>query len=369
MASGKKRRKSHKNRLPQPGSPPGILTISNESPRPTIHAMAYSPTSFVEKTITNIADLRTMRSQSHVIWVDVCGLGDAEVLRQIGEIFGLHPLTLEDIVDGSHRPKVEGFGSMFYVVARRVYKTDTLESVQFNLLFGPGFVLTFQDTDSDNLKAVQDRVRAVNSRIRLKGADYLAYVVLDTVVDNYYPILEQYDESIEQLEAAISESPSPHLAKEVHKLKHELIAFRRLVAPLRDCLQYLFRDPYNIISDDTDSFLRDSRDHIIHVVDTIESYRDICAGLAEFYLFTTSNRLNESMRVLTVISTIFIPLTFITGIYGMNFDTSASPFNMPELRWPFGYFFALSLMLLVAIGMAYFFYRKGWIGDRHSEDE
>lgn len=350
---------------PPPGSPPGTLLADTTLPPPTIRVMSFSPTELEESAITDVASIRQLIESHSVTWIDVDGLGDARAITALGELIGLHKLSLEDVVHLHQRPKVEDFGDYLFMVCRMPHNHDCLDTEQVSLCLGRKFVVTFQERNrpGDVFEGVRQRVRQRDSRIRTFGADYLAYALLDSVIDSYFPILERYGEMLDRIEDRAMDRPRPETVQRIHQIKRELIAARRSVWPMREMLGSALRDPNPLIGSETRVYLRDCYDHIVQIIDLVETYRDLASGLMELYLSVVSNRLNEIMKVLTIISTIFIPLTFIAGLYGMNFDTS-SRWNMPELRWRFGYPAVLLAMLLIAGAMMLSFRRRGWLGGR-----
>lgn len=366
--------KSHKHRHRKrrlrvkikPGTRPGTVRAPADAPPPRIHAIAYSASDIAESEITDVKQIPPLLAQWSVVWINVDGLGDAKTVRQIGELFGLHDLALEDVVNVFQRAKVEPFDDYVYVVARMPVGDQDHPTEQLSLFFGTNFVLTFQERVGDCFDPIRTALRNPDSRMRKGcGADYLAYRIIDTLVDSYFPVLEHYGDELDRLDDAITRSLEQEVFNGIHNVKSELVLLRRAAWPLREAVHQLSQETTTpLISDTTRVFWRDCYDHAIQVIDLVESYREICADLRDFYLSSVSNRMNEVMKVLTVIATIFIPLSFIAGLYGMNFDPAVSPYNMPELDWPWGYPLALSVMGAVAGGMLVFFWRRGWIGRR-----
>jgi magnesium transporter len=292
----------------------------------------------------------------------VDGLGDAAVLEQIATIFRLHPLAMEDVVNVHQRAKVDTFGDRTFVVTHMVRMADHLQSEQVSLFLGPDFVITFQEEAGwDCLEPVRDRIRKQVTKLCAAGPGHLMYAILDAVIDHYFPVLEVFGERLETLEDRILLNPDRAVVGEIHDLKRELLYVRRAVWPQREALNTLVRDEIPHINAEARLYLRDCYDHCVRIIDLVETYREVCSDLMDLYLSSISNRMNEIMKVLTIISTVFIPLTFIVGIYGMNFDTS-SPYNLPELKWRWGYPLCLAVMVLITIGQVLFFQRKGWIG-------
>ncbi len=362
------RRKTRSSRrrlkpLTAPGAPPGTLTIDPDSPAPAIHVLAYGKDAFVEKNVARTADLRELIGKFPVLWVNVDGLGDLSVLVQLAEMFDLHPLAMEDVVNVHQRAKVDQFGSRTFLVSHMVRMEESLELEQISMFVGPNFVISFQERPGwDCLEPVRERVRKCVTRVREAGPGYLAYSLLDAVVDHYFPVLEAYGERLETLEDQILLHPDRGAVAEVHDVKRELLNVRRSIWPQREALNVMVRDDIANFDPETRLYLRDVYDHAVRIIDLVETYREICSDLMDLYLSSVSNRMNEVMKVLTVISTLFIPLTFIAGVYGMNFDPDSSPWNMPEVRWYLGYPLCVGLMVVVSIAQLYFFYKRGWIG-------
>ena len=355
------RRRRSGRRLP-PGTAPGTLTGSPDAPVPEMRVISYGPEEFVELICKGLDEIGAARGKRPVLWVNVDGVGHADTIQHLGEMFGLHRLALEDVVNVHQRAKVEAYGDVLFVVARMATLQPELDTEQISLFLGPDFVITFQERTGDPLDPVRERIRSRVGRIRGRGPDYLAYAVLDAIVDHYFPVLESYGEQLDEIETEIIDGASRSTMNRLHAIKRELMTLRRAVWPARDALNTLIRDPGEHISDETRIYLRDVQDHIVQVMDLVETYRDLGNSLTDLYLSSVSNRMNEIMKVLTLFAAVFIPLSFIAGLYGMNFDYSESPLNMPELHWYFGYPFALGIMATVAAGLLFFFWRKGWIG-------
>lgn len=357
-------------RRAQPGTAPGTLTVDPDAPRPVIRLMAYGPDRFLERDIAHVDELRDFLGHWPVCWVNVDGLGDALTLERLAALFQLHPLAMEDVVNTHQRAKVDQFGELTFIVTHMVELSDHFESEQVSLFLGPNFVITFQERPGwDCLEPVRDRIRKQAMRVRESGPGYLAYAILDAVIDHYFPVLEAYGERLETLEDRIVGHPDRSVVAEVHSVKRELLYLRRAIWPQREALNTLVRDEIPHINAETRLYLRDVYDHAVRLIDLVETYREVCSDLMDLYLSSISNRMNEIMKVLTVISTIFIPLTFIVGIYGMNFNTQVSPWNMPELNWYLGYPLCLALMAVITVGQFMFFRRKGWIGGPQEPSE
>jgi magnesium transporter len=359
MASHRKR-KGARRRSP-PGAPPGTVTADPDAPRPVVRVMAFGPGELLERTLEDVGEIRDLRDRFPVTWVNVDGLGDADLIRRMGEVFGLHPLALEDVVNVHQRSKVERYGEVLFAVSRMVFLKEELETEQVSLFLGKGFLLTFQEREGDCLDPVRDRIRRSKGQIRQAGPDYLAYSLLDAVVDGYFPVLERFGERIEALETEAEGVPGQATISRIHELKRDLVTLRRAIWSQREAFGTLLRDRFPQITEETLVYLRDCYDHAVRVVELVESYREQGADLVSTYMSSVSNRMNEIMKVLTIIATIFIPLTFIAGVYGMNFDPGRSPLNMPELRWYWGYPFALGLMAVSVAGLLAFFRRKKWL--------
>ena len=353
---------THHRRTP-PGAPPGTLIVDPEAPHPVIRVLAYGPEEYTERAVEDPQRVRDFLNTRPVTWVDVEGLGDAKTIRTLGEIFGLHRLALEDVINVHQRPKIEQYGDHHFIVARMVKLGEKLETEQLSLFLGQHFVLTFEEGyPGACLDPVRDRIRKGQGRIRQAQPDYLAYALLDAVIDSYFPILEEYGERLETLEDEIITQPHLDTIARIHEIKRDMLTLRRVIWPQREALNALLRDDISFITTETRLHLRDCYDHTVQLIDLVETYRELGSDLTDVSLSSISNRTNEIMRVLTVIATLFIPLTFIAGVYGMNFNPAASPWNLPELNWYWGYPFALTLMAAVALGQLAFFWRRGWFG-------
>lgn len=325
---------------------------------------AYDGSRLVEHHGATLADIEGRAAGLPRIWVDVQGLAGVELIRALGERYGLHPLTVADVVHVHQRPKLESHDDLLFIVLRLPDRTGGLVTEQLSILLGRDFVLTFQERPGDCFDPVRERLRRPGGALRERGVDYLAYALIDALVDSYFPILESYGELIEALEEQVIAQPEPARVARIQRLRRELLEIRRALWPQREVLSALLREDTPCIAPGTRVFLRDCADHAAQLLDMVEIHREVASGLLDLHLSSLSTRMNEIMKVLTIIATIFMPLGFIAGLYGMNFDPEASPFNMPELHWRFGYPFALALMLAVALGMLAYFWRKGWIGTR-----
>lgn len=347
-----------------PGTVPGTLSVSDASTVPQLNLVEYSATEVTRIPLASPRECISYLNKESVSWLSVRGLGDIGILQQMGDVFKLHPLVLEDIVNVPQRPKVERYGDQLVIITQMVTFSsayDRFTSQQVSFVVGDGYLLTVQEkADRDYFEPIQARIQSSDSIVRHRGADYLAYTLLDTIVDGFFPVLEAYGKQLEQLEDEAMFRPTSKTLQNIYRLKRELSGLRHLVWLQRDILASLLRVQNDFVSSDLAIYIRDCYDHAVQLLDIVQSYREACAGLMEIYLSVMSNRMNEVMKTLTVISTIFIPLTFIAGIYGMNFDTSESPFNMPELDWYWGYPFIWTLMISIAVGLVYFFWRRGW---------
>jgi magnesium transporter len=349
-------------RLSAPGTAPGTLPVHEDAHGATIRVMAYSPEQFLEREIEQPEEVRALLTEWPVTWIDVDGFGDTAKLAALAKIVELHPLAMEDAVTNYERPKVEHYTEHEFVVLRMLSLAERIQTEQLSLFVGPGFVVTLQGAHpGDSLDPVRDRIRASRGRIRSLGADYLAYALIDAVIDHYFPVVEAFGDRLEQLEGEVVTSLDQSAPARIHAARHDLLTVRRSVAPLKDAIASLYRDESPFVSNETRLYLRDCHDHAIQIVEVAEAYREIAGSLLEIHLSAANNRMNEVMKVLTVIATLFIPLTFIAGIYGMNFDRTSSPLNMPELGWYFGYPFALGLMAATTLGLLLYFRHRGWL--------
>jgi len=344
----------------KPGLPPGTLVYTGEKrdEKVGIALIDYDETQFQEKEAQTIEECFPFKDTPTVTWINIDGVHDVELIEKLGRHFDLHPLIMEDIVNTQQRPKMEDTGGYVFIVLRMLTYDDVaaeIKSEQISLVLGSNFVISFQESRGDVFEPVRDRIRKGKGRIRKMGADYLTYALLDAIVDNYFVALERLGEIIENAEDDLVQQPTPNTLRTIHSLKRDAIALRKSVWPLREVISNLTRSETPLISDSVDIYLRDVYDHIIQVVDNIESFRDMVSGMLDIYLSSLSNKMNEVMKVLTIFASIFIPLTFIAGVYGMNFAF------MPELDWRWGYPAVLILMALAAVAMLIYFRRKKWL--------
>ncbi len=362
-------RYGHRRRT-APGTPPGALIVDPSAPTPQMQVFRYGPNTLDEIPNASLDEATAPGNEGQALWLNVDGLGHADTLRRIGERFRLHPLALEDVINVHQRPKFEGYDDHLFLILRMPLvggpnaapRAPVLGTEQVAICLGQGHVVTFQEAAGDAFEPVRHRLRNHASALRRRGSDYLAYALVDAAVDAYFPLLEAYGERLEALEADVIGRPERDHVAAIHDMKRDLLTLRRAVWPMRDMLAALRRDDTELIDDHTRVYLRDCEDHTVQLIDMIETYREIASGLVDIHLSSVSNRMNEVMKVLTIISTIFIPLTFVAGIYGMNFNPAAGPWSMPELGWRYGYPLVLSAMLLGALGLVAWFRRMGWIG-------
>ena len=342
------------------GLSPGTLIHIGEkkAEEVKIFLMNYDQEQLQEKELKKIEESFVYKDTPPITWINIDGLHDVNVIDKIGRHFGIHPLTLEDIVNTGHRPKAEDFEDYDYIVLKMlIYDEDKNHIIaeQVSFILGPHYLISFQETEGDVFNFVRERIRKAKGRIRKSGCDYLAYALIDAIVDHYFLVLEKMGEKIELLEEDLLDNTQTGSLQSIHHLKREMIFFRKQVWPLRDILSTLMKEETSLIQETTQIFIRDLYDHTIQVMDTIESFRDVLSGLQDLYLSTVSNRMNEVMKVLTIMATIFIPLTFIAGIYGMNFE------YMPELKWPLSYPVLWILLIAIFVFMIFWFKRKKWL--------
>ena len=348
-------RRSRKAGLP-PGTP---VHIGQQTAEPTrISVLSYDEQNVTQTQPVLASECEVFRQSPLTSWIMVQGLRDIDALETLGRCFGMHPLVLEDIVNTDQRPKLEDYGDYLYMVLKMLtYREATHEvaSEQLSLVLGPNFLICFMERESELFEPLRQRLGESRGRIRKMGADYIAYSVIDTVVDNYFSVLEKVGEQVETLEEELVSNPRRGIMRDIQRLKREMIFLRRSVWPLRELIGGLQRADSPLVSESIGIYLRDVYDHTIQSIDTIESLRDMLSGMLDIYLSSISNRMNEIMKVLTIIATIFIPLTFITGIYGMNFR------HIPELGWRYGYPAALMVMTVIALAMLVWFRKKKWL--------
>jgi magnesium transporter len=350
-----------RKRFHPPGTQPGTLAAHAEagSAPVRITVFRYAADRCEERPVPPEEIPSLSVPEGGVLWLDVAGLSDPSVVRAIGDRFGIHPLALEDVLNVPQRPKVEWYGDHLLVVLREIRYPEAPEQVSFFL--ADRVVVSFQERPGDAFEPVRVRLREGKGRIRAEGADFLLYSLCDAVLDAFFPTLEALGDEVEAMEEKLLLAPVPETFVEIRRLKRALLDVRHAVWPARDALNLLLIEEHALIRRETKVFLRDCYDHTIQLMDMVETFREMASGLVDEYMSAVSNRMNEIMKVLTVMATIFIPLTFIVGVYGMNFDTKVSPWNMPELTWAYGYPAVLLVMGAVSGGMLYFFRRRKWI--------
>jgi magnesium transporter len=342
---------------PPPGSSPGRLESLPGATPPRVDVFAYGAHDFTEFEPEDLSMLGRLRGPYAVTWVNVDGVGHAGTVEAIGDAFGLHRLALEDVMHVTQRPKVEDFEGHLFIVVKMARRAPALDLEQVGIFLGTDFVVTFQEHPGDVFGEVRERLREGHTRIRGSGADYLAYALLDAVIDNYFPVVEAFAGELDALETEIIDRPSRACIHRLHEIKRELMALRRAIWPLREALSALVRDPGNLVRPETVVYLRDCQDHAYQVLDLVENFREVAGSLTDLYMSTVGNRTNEIMKVLTIFAALFIPLSFVTGVYGMNL-------RHPDTAWYWAWPFAAGVMALVALGLMLFFYRRGWIGGR-----
>jgi len=344
----------------KPGTSPGTLVYSGDrkTENVRISVIDYNPADLTARQVDDIADCARYRDTERVSWINIDGLHDEAVLETIGRQYQIHPLVLEDILSPNQRPKMEDYKDYLYLVLRMITYNNEREEIddeQFSLILGPHFVLTFQEKPGDVFDGVRKRLHNPDGRLRNMDRDYLAYALMDAIVDHYYVVLDSLGEKIVAVEEDLMEDNSGAILEQIHNLKREMIFLRKAIWPLREVIAQIMRGEVELFSRTTQVYLRDVYDHTIQVIDTIESYRDMLSSLLDLYMSSLSNRMNEVMKVLTIIATIFIPITFIVGVYGMNFDW------MPELHWKWAYPVVWGVMIIITVFMLILFRRKRWL--------
>ena len=342
------------------GLPPGALIHIGEkkTDKVKISVMDYSIGKYDEKEISKPEECFSLKRKPSISWINIDGLHEIDVIEKIGKCFDIHPLVQEDILNTDQRPKMEDYDKYIFLVLKMLYvdeKTKEIHSEQVSLILGNNYVVSFQETIGDVFDSVRDRIRSSKGRIRKMGADYLAYALMDAIIDNYYVILEKIGEKIESMQEDIISNPDPETLNHIYKLKRDMIYLRKSVWPLREVLNGMLREESKLIKKSTHIYLRDLYDHTIQVIDTIETYRDMVSGMLDIYMSSISNKMNEVMKVLTIFAAIFIPLTFIAGVYGMNFK------HMPELSYSWAYPAVWIVIIVVAVSLLGYFKHKKWI--------
>lgn len=347
------------------GARPGTLVIDDAADQPKIRIIRYTPAEVSECEVQAVDEIRAELNKEGVVWVDVQGLGEEKLIRAIGELFSIHMLALEDVVNVPQRPKTESFESHQLYISRmvRIDERYDLQCEQVSIFFGKHFVLTFQERHGDVLDPVRRRIRSKKGPMRTSGADYLAYAIIDTIIDGYYPVLEQYGEYLEGLESRVVANATSAMLERINRIKRNLLVLRRGIWPQRDAINVMIRDDCPFVSDGVKVFFRDCYDHCVQVADVLETFRETAGALLSTYLSAIGNKQNEVMRMLTIMASIFIPLTFMAGIYGMNFE------EMPELKQGVAYPILLLVMFSTAVGMLIYFKRLGWIWSSNNDDD
>ena len=356
----KNSRRFLKKRSVKAGMPPGSLVHIGETPAQavSIELIGYDPETFEEQRFATVDDCLPHLERPGITWVNVEGVHDVEIIRHLGERFALHPLVLEDIVNTGQRPKIEDYDDYLFIVLRMLRPTEAggFTSEQLSMILGPSYLFTFQEgLQGDVFDMVRVRLRNNKGKGRGMGADYLAYALLDAIVDSYFSVLEDLGERIVNLEEEMTLTPATSTLHEINNIKKEIIFLRKAVWPLREAVSFLERGDSDLLSPATRHYFRDVYDHTVQDIDTVETYRDLLSGMLDLYLSSISNRINVIMKFMTVIGTIFMPLTFLVGVYGMNFK------HMPELEWHYGYFILWGLMIGLSIAMIIYFRRKRWL--------
>lgn len=342
-----------------PGTLPGTIFVDDNAPPPLIFLIDYNQNELIHKQLSTPEECAAYLDKESVSWVDVQGLGSAEILQRLRNVFDLHPLVLEDMVNVPERPKIEDYEEQLLIIARMiVLKENTwgFHSEQVSFVLAKNYLLTVQEEpEYDCLNGVRTRITHNKGIIRKSGTDYLVYTLLDAIIDGFFPVLERYGERLEELEEEVMVNPNRQTLQKIYQIRRELLQLRRAIWPQRDVINSLIRDGYEPISDEVRIYLRDCYDHAVQVMDMVETYRELASGLMDVYLSAVSNKMNEIMKLLTVVSAIFIPLTFIAGVYGMNFE------HMPALKTTWGYPICIASMAAIASGLMFFFWRRGWL--------
>ncbi len=339
---------------------PGSLVHTGEQKmeRPRLRVFAYNPDEIVEKEVDGIREAHSHLSGDRVTWINIDGLHDVELFREVQQLFQIHPLVLEDILNVGQRPKFESHGDYILIVVKSIgfnSTTSQLEIEQISFLLGRGYVLTFQERPGDFFESVRERLRRRSGRIRSRGADYLVYALIDAIVDTYYQIPEAVNDLFEQLEARVLASPQPQDLEEIYNLKRQIVFLEKALWPLRELVDDMIKDESGLITEEMSPFLQDLYDHSVHLIEAVQTFREMASNLQDLYLTTVSKDMNQVMKVLAIIATIFIPLTFLAGVFGMNFEF------MPELKIKGAYYITLAVMILVAVLMTFYFKKKKWM--------
>jgi magnesium transporter len=355
-----KQKKSNWKRRAKPGDAPGQILIDPSAHNTIIRVIGLGE-NYIEKEITDLNELDSITASCERLWIDVVGLGSESTLRNLANLFQLHPLVIEDVVNVYQRAKVEEFEDGLFVVARMIDGTDPATTEQISIYLKGNVLISFQERLGDCWEPLRQRLRQKRGKVANTDLDYLLYSLLDAVIDSYFPVIEDVVELVDTLELDIIAEVRSEQMHRIHEMRGQLLSLRRSIRPHREMINELVRDSIPSIHPETRVHLRDCYDHVIQVIDTVDTYREVTSDLRDFYLSSINNNMNEVMKLLTIISTIFIPLSFIAGVYGMNFDPEVSAWNMPELKWIFGYPLSLMLMAGVAGLLLVYFRRRRWI--------
>jgi magnesium transporter len=344
----------------QIGLPPGTLVHvgQQKTEKPIITLIDYDQDSLESRTDITLEEAAAVKETTKVSWINVSGIHDTGLIEAFGKHFDIHPLALEDVLNTHHRPKIDEYEGFSLAILKMLFYDDQTQSItaeQISVLLGKNYVLSFQETEGDVFDGVRDRIQLGNGKIRQRGPDYLAYALIDSIVDSYFHILEKVGDRLEQIEDDLITNPEAELLSTIYHYKRELLLLRKSVWPMREVINQMHKEASPLIKKSTQIYLRDLYDHTIQVIDTLEIFRDAMTGLQDLYMSTVSNRMNEIMKVLTIMASIFIPITFIAGVYGMNFE------YMPELKWRWGYFAVWGFMAGCAIAMLVYFRKKKWL--------
>ena len=347
------------------GKAPGTLIHIGErkAKKVVITIIDYDHDSFVIKETKNVTDIFADIPENTKRWINISGLHDTKLIEQVGEHFAIHPIALENVVNTTQRIGFDDFDDFIHIVVKLAYlhkNNSSLKTDQVSLIMGGNYLITFMEQKTDIFEPVLNRFKKAQSKIRKLGIDYLGYAILDLIVDNYFVVIEAFERRVERLEKNLISSPTPEKLQEIQRVKLDLISLRKSIWPCREVAAALQTTDSELINSEIDIYIKNLYDHTIQVADIIDTLRDVTSGMLDIYLSSVSYEMSKVMKVLTIIATIFIPLSFIAGIYGMNFDTK-SPFNLPELGWRYGYFYALGIMAIIAILMMIYFKRKKWL--------
>lgn len=342
------------------GAAPGTLIHLGERKVDSVRItlIDYSEDALEERELQSINECKAYLDKNSISWINIDGLHDVELFEKVGELFGVHPLILEDCLNTRQRPRLDDQEDYLFVALKMLSvqsSSSLVEREQISLIVGNNFVLSFQEREGDVFTAVRERIRSGKGRIRKAKADYLAYALVDAIVDHYFIVIDEFNEQIDLLDTKVLDEPTPELLQQVYSLKREIVNVRRGVTPLREVLSRLYKGDPNLVSDSTQIYFGDVLDHLLQVVESIDASREILSGLIDIYLSSVSNRTNDIMKVLTIMAAIFIPITFIAGVYGMNFE------RIPELEWEFGYLYVWAVMISVVGGMLLYFKKREWL--------